>query len=353
MPIRVLVVDDSLVMRSALSKFVRGDPALSLVGTARDGQEGLEMAAKEKPDVMTLDVEMPVLDGLSALRRLKSEPGPMPRVLMCSTLTVKGSQHALEALKLGAADFIAKNIASDAMETFGREYVAKIKGIAPRRGVVLRPPFGSPSVIASSKRDIVLIGSSTGGPPVLEEILASLPAHMPVPIVVAQHMPELFTKMLAERLTACCKIKVVHAEPGMPLVPGVAYICPGGQHIRIVKWTSGRYAAEVSERPKEALYKPSVDELFESAALTVGAKCAAVVLTGMGEDGKIGATALKKAGGVIVSQSARTCAVYGMPRAVNDADLTAASLDPKQIAQAIAALARSAPALVGTTGGTT
>lgn len=352
MPIRVLVVDDSLVMRSALSKFVQSDAALALIGTAKNGQEALDLIAKEKPDVVTLDVEMPVLDGLSTLKRLKAGNPPTPAVLMCSTLTVKGSKESLEALKLGAADFIAKNTASDAMEAFGREYLAKVKGIAPRPGVAPRPPFGTPACLASSRRDVVLIGSSTGGPPILEEVLAALPAGFPVPIVVAQHMPALFTKMLAERLSANCAVRVVHAEPGMPLAPGMAYIGPGGQHVRVARWSSGRYALEVSDRPREALYKPSVDELFASGAAAAGARCAAVVLTGMGEDGLRGGRAIKEAGGAIVTQSARTCAVYGMPRAVNDAGITSASLDPKQIGQAIAALGRPSPALAETTGGT-
>lgn len=342
-PIRVLVVDDSALMRKVISQMITSDPALRVVDTARHGADGLEKAKLLRPDVVTLDIEMPVMDGLTALRKIRAEcPAPQPAVLMCSSLTSQGSHEALAALRAGAADVIAKD--PDVVSGpagMREELIAKIKAIAGTRPrCSARRPIvhgRGPAPLTAATR-IVVIGSSTGGPPVLEQILTRLPADLPVPIVVAQHMPPLFTRSLSDRLDNLCAVTVLHGEDRQPLPPGTVTIIPGGQHGR-VKSVGGVLKLEVSGEPAAALYKPSVNELFRSAAEVAGDRAAAVMLTGMGDDGAVGSEALHRAGAPLVAQSAETCVVYGMPRAVVDRGLATATATPEAIASWIASLA--------------
>lgn len=335
---KILVVDDSAFMRNAISKMIALDPSLQVVGTAGNGQIALDKIAELKPDVVTLDIEMPVMDGLTALRKIQALPEPRPAVLMCSSLTKQGSHEALTALSLGAADVIAKDASqfSLTINNIREGLVAKIKAIgAHRRHTAAAPPTPAPRAkpprLRAADFDVLLIGSSTGGPPVLEKILTSLPADFPLPIVIAQHMPALFTRTLAERLDSLSHITITQAAPGTPLQPGHAYVGEGGKHVRLVRSATGRLGLEVSERPTEALYKPAVNELFASAARACGQRALALVLTGMGDDGKIGAQDLKAKNATIIAQNMESCVVYGMPKAVNDAGLTLASLNPAQI----------------------
>lgn len=342
---KVLVVDDSAFMRSAISKMIAEDTSLEVVGTAGNGQLALEKIASLKPDVVTLDIEMPVMDGLTALKKIQALPEPRPAVLMCSSLTKQGSHEALAALAAGAADFIAKDASQFSLNitSIKDDLIAKIKAIGSsrRRLAGPRPVAVAPTKLpALSIRDfdVILIGSSTGGPPVLEKVLRSIPASLSVPIVIAQHMPPLFTKSLSERLAGLCQIGVHHADASGPIQPGAAYVGVGAQHVRIVKSSAGRLAIEVSNKPTEALYKPSVNELFASGARQTGARTLGIVLTGMGEDGKIGGQELKAKGGTILAQNMESCVVYGMPKAVNEAGLTMASLSPEQIAEVLRGL---------------
>lgn len=364
---RVLVVDDSAFMRKAISQALASDPSIEVVGTACNGQDGLDKAKKLAPDVVTLDIEMPVMDGMAALIRIRSEcPEPKPAVLMCSTLTSAGSHEALKALRLGAADVIAKDpqALGTGAEAARGELLAKVKAVGEpvaRRRATMGVPSAAPAFIRAARPvpprpdgapavqaprsidlegksfDLVVIGSSTGGPPVLETILTALPADFPCPVIVAQHMPFMFTKSMSERLDEVCAVTTVHAEDGMVLRAGCVYLIPGGKHGR-VKRAGARLTIEVGEEPKSALYRPSANELFASAAGACGPRCLGVMLTGMGDDGVVGARLLHAAGGPIVAQDAESCVVYGMPRAVVDSGLAAAAMPPAGIAQALARL---------------
>jgi two-component system chemotaxis response regulator CheB len=345
-------------MRTALTRLLSSDPQIQVLGTARDGQDGLDKVHQLRPDVVTLDIEMPVLDGISVLKKLPghcaSVKMPTPAVLMCSSLTKEGSHEALLAMRLGAADVIAKagsqfSLHMDAMRD---ELVAKVKAIgqthASRHFAAAPAPApikaGTITRFRPRQFDLVCIGSSTGGPPVLETILTGLPADLPCPIVISQHMPPIFTKSLAERLDHESALTVAHGEPGMRLIPGTAYIAPGGLHTRVQRSGTG-LVLEISEEPRAAIYRPSVNELFASAAAVLGSKACGVVCTGMGDDGMIGAKAIKARGGTMVTQAGSTCVVYGMPKAVDTAGASDTSLAPDQIAKLIATLSPSVGAL--------
>ena len=348
----ILIVDDSAFMRKALSQMIESDPQLHVIGTARNGEEGLAKAKELRPDVITLDIEMPVMDGLTALARIRREiPEPRPHVIVCSSLTSDGSHEALKALRLGATEVIAKpgSQFSISIDDIRHDLLLKIKALG---GAPCSPP-GSRSgprdqrlaSLELRQTDIVLIGSSTGGPPVLETIVRNLSPTFPVPVVIAQHMPPLFTKSLAQRLDQVCGIEVVEAESGMKLAPCTVYICPGGVVTRLRRMGTGRTVFDVVPAPDGVLYKPNVDLLFESAADSLRGRAAAVVLTGMGEDGKTGAAALKREGAKIISQDRESCVIYGMPRAVEGAGLSDAVLGPKAIADLLMTLeARGAAA---------
>lgn len=354
---RVLIIDDSAFIRKALSQFLSHDPAFEIVGIARNGQDGLEKAKALRPDVITLDVEMPVMDGMETLARIMSECRVCPpAVLMCSTKTVAGCQVTLEAMKLGAADFITKDIEATVLgaDAFQQELIGKLKAIGER---VVRRREGTPRAphavgvgvsvpatvnLAGKVFELLVIGSSTGGPPVLETILMSLPADFPMPVVVAQHMPLIFTQSMAERFGARCKLRVVHASEGDVVRRGQVAIAPGGKHARLhaVRSThGGGFRVEVSDQPLSALYKPSVNELFRSAAAATRAKTLGVVLTGMGDDGMLGAVDIHRAGGTVLAQDANSCVVYGMPKAVVQAGAASAALSPLAIVQALRTVA--------------
>lgn len=353
---RVLVVDDSAFMRKAITLLLTSDATIEVVDTARNGEEAVEKVQKLRPDVVTLDIEMPVMDGLSALSKIRLLSEPRPAVIMCSTLTVAGSKEAMKALRLGAADVIGKD--PDAIgagsESVRRDLIARVKAVAPaaRKAALKTCPIANPSPLSKSpareytlanpqQLEVIVIGSSTGGPPILEQILMAIPADLHVPIVVAQHMPAMFTKSMAERLGEVCKIQVLHAENDGLLQPGTAYITVGGKHSRVHKMAGGKYRVEVSPKPEEALYKPCVNELFASCAAAGKDRALGVMLTGMGDDGSIGAKALHAAGSPILAQLGETCAVYGMPKAVVDAGVATASLTPDQIARCISATCMS------------
>jgi len=348
---RVLVCDDSAVMRKAISQIVASDPSLELVDTARNGREAVEKAASLKPDLITLDIEMPELDGLTALSRIMAQCPT--RVLMVSSLTTEGSRAAITALRLGAMDVVAKDQSQItlAVESLKEQILTKIRALRearPPRATVAHPPAVEPAgpKYAPGAFDAVLIGSSTGGPPALERVLSQIPADVSCPIVVAQHMPELFTKSMAERLDQQSAITVVHGEHGMQLVKGTAYVIPGGKHGRVRRAGPGRLELEISGEPREALYKPSVNELFASGARTLKNRGLAVILTGMGDDGFRGGQEFAAGGGKILAQSAETCVVYGMPKGLTAHGLVEASLSPTQIGRCLATLggaARPAP----------
>lgn len=318
--VRILVVDDSVVIRRMLTKFIESEGTMKVVDTARDGQQALEKIQAEAPDAITLDVEMPVMDGLGVLARLRTiRPELRPAVLMCSTLTAAGSAHALEAMRLGAADVIAKDITDE--ESLRREVITKLRAICEARKVQFPARPASTSALPKREYQLVVVGSSTGGPPVVERLISALPRTLTTPVVVAQHMPTLFTKGLSERLAQISAIPVHHADHETTLERGHAYVIQGGKHGRVHRSPTGRLRLEISDEPTTALYKPCVNELFASAAKATGEFTIGVVLTGMGDDGLIGGRELAASRGVILAQEGSTCVVYGMPRAVVDAGI--------------------------------
>ncbi len=348
---RVLVVDDSTFMRNAIASLLEQDPEIKVVGTARDGLEALQKAEELDADVMTLDVEMPRLGGLETLQRLM-KTSPMP-VLMISSLTESGAESTLKAMEYGALDFIPKNMSND-RDSFGLELRRKVTALARRKAIIrlkyrrinniaipttplTRAPAQPTDYVQTpchGPRDLVVVGVSTGGPPVVQKILSALPADLPACILVAQHMPAAFTGPFAKRLDSVCSIGVTEAVDGDRLKNGHAYVCPGGRHIS-VRMRGPLPEVAVTDEPRDALYKPTVNLLMESAGKNMGRRTLGVMLTGMGSDGCEGAKILKEKGGCLIAQNEASCVVYGMPKAVIDAKLANQILDADDIAQAI------------------
>jgi two-component system chemotaxis response regulator CheB len=359
--IRVVVVDDSAFMRKALSMMLESDPMVKVVGTASNGEDGLETIRRLKPDLVTMDVEMPRMDGLTALRHIM-ESDPVP-VMMVSSITTDGAQATLEALELGAVDFIPKQMSYVSLDIvkIKEDLLAKIKNIVARKHILMarareksrfnkaasggialpKPATNYTRVSAMPRRknhkiDLIAIGSSTGGPPALHTVIGQLPANLPVGVVIAQHMPPMFTKTLAERLNGLSPLTVREAVDGEAIEPGTVLISPGGKHL-LVRRYGGRARVSVSSEPANTLYKPCVDVLFDSVAEACGATTLAVVLTGMGNNGVHGARHIKDKGGVVIAQNEATCVVYGMPRAIVDAHLANDVLPIESIASEITA----------------
>lgn len=347
MMVKVLIVDDSAFMRNALANMLSSDPEIQIVGKARDGLEAIDLVEKLKPDILTMDVEMPRMDGISALKHIM-EKNPVP-VIMVSSLTTEGAKVTLDALDLGAADFIPKNLSDLSVNIVKiREILLdKIKQIA-RKGIVKRRirPVTAPKAVEIPKSmpamltrttgerrvNLVSIGTSTGGPKALQEIISKLPKDFPTPIVIAQHMPPNFTGPFAERLNQLSQITVKEAEEGEPLKNGVAYIAPGRGHMRVRRLRGIETVITISENKEEFIYRPSVDALMFSVAEFFPGRALGVILTGMGNDGVKGLSELKKTGGRIFAQNEDTCVVYGMPKAVVDAGIADKVLYLEEIA---------------------
>jgi two-component system chemotaxis response regulator CheB len=343
--IKVVTVDDSAFMRKAIQTMLEKDPGIKVVATARNGQEGLEKVREHQPDVVTLDIEMPVMDGLTALRHIMME---MPRpVLMVSSLTTEGGEATLKAMELGAVDFIPKQLSKVSLDIIKieKDLQQKVRTVARRR---FRAPTARPAAKPEAPaaraekpkdrgrqvRDIVAIGVSTGGPPAVQKVLALLPEKFPASVLIAQHMPGAFTGPFAKRLDKVSNLTVIEAVNGQKVQPGYAYIAPGGKHLAIEQKVS-HIELVVTDNPAGALYKPSADVLISSVAKGVGKRGLGVILTGMGSDGKDGIQQLKSKGGRVLAQSDSTCVVYGMPKAVVDAGLADSVIDIEDMAQAI------------------
>ncbi len=346
--VKVLIVDDSAFMRNALTSMLASDPEISIVGTARDGLEAIEKIASLRPDVVTMDVEMPRMDGITALKHIM-EKAPVP-VIMVSSLTNEGAKVTLDALDLGAVDFIPKNLSELSVNIVKIKEVLldKIKQIAGRGPIrrIVRPidkaaietkirelRLAVPQrATGERKTSVVAIGTSTGGPRALQEIITVLPKDFPVPIVIAQHMPPNFTGPFAERLNQLSKIEVKEAQEGDQLKPGLALLAPGRGHMKVVKKRTLESVVTISENREEFTYRPSVDALILSIAECYPGRALGVILTGMGNDGLKGLTELKRTGGRVFAQNEQTCVVYGMPKAVVDAGLADKVLSLEEMA---------------------
>jgi len=327
---RVLVIDDSAFARTLLSRVLRDSHQIDVVGTARDGNDAIEKIAALDPDVVTLDLTMPELDGLGVLRKLAGRA--RPRVIVVSISGVD-SELGAEALALGAVDLVTKPtaVASERLAEIADDLVAKIAAITERAPATVA---AAPAARRGTRPELVMIGTSTGGPQALTNIVSALPADLRVPITMVLHIPAEYTAALAERLDRVSPLHVVEASDGLVLEPGLVVLAQGGSHLRVVS-RSGRLVASLDRSPPRA-FVPAVDELFLSGANVVGAGALGVVLTGMGDDGLIGARAIAAARGSLITEAASTCVVYGMPRSVYEAGLGAESIPLHRIAEEIA-----------------
>jgi two-component system chemotaxis response regulator CheB len=317
--IRVLIADDSAVMRTALSRMIESSPTVRVCGTARNGLETVEKIKLLKPDVVTLDIRMPVLDGIEALKRIMGEC-PCP-VIMVSSLTKEGAEVTIEALSAGAFDYLSKEDlqGNSDMLLLQRSLLEKIEAAA--QSVLVSPTRSRASVALRERSQVVpriaIIGTSTGGPKALQAIIPKLPADLPIPVLVVQHMPSGFTAPLAKRLNGLSKVKVCEASQGEPLKSGTVYIAPAGQQNTL--YSSGSQVCIcLSDTPNDTSHKPSVDVTMSSVAGVFGRYVLGIILTGMGTDGARGMRAIQDAGGITVGQDEATCAVYGMPRTCAD-----------------------------------
>lgn len=334
--IRVLVVDDSVVIRRMVSDVLSGEPDIEVAGAAADGRIALQKIEQVNPDILTLDVEMPVMDGLETLKQLRKTHRRLP-VIMFSTLTERGASATMDALALGASDYVTKpaNVgsAAAALEKIRAELIPKIRAHVPRAtpseahllsvavGQRMQLPF--PLAVprpATSRVDVVAIGTSTGGPNALGDLIPLLPPNFPVPVVIVQHMPPIFTKFLADRLSSKSQIPVLEAASHQELLPGRAYIAPGDFHM-VVEHDKDGVRIRTQQEPPENSCRPSVDVLFRSVADVYQSEALAVIMTGMGQDGLRGCGRIREEGGQILAQDEATSVVWGMPGYVVNASL--------------------------------
>jgi len=335
--IRALVVDDSAFARKVVREGLSRSGQIEVVGIARDGLEALEQIAELKPDVVTLDLVMPNLDGLGVLRALP--PGPdTPRIVLV-TISDSHSDLVVEALRLGAVDLVHKPtaLATDRLYDVSDELVAKVLAAASAHPRLAREaPARLPAVRGQRGVRLIVIGTSTGGPQALTRLLTALPADLPAAVAVALHIPAGYTEALSERLNREAALTIVEASPNAVLAPGMAAIARGGLHLRVDE-AGGELRMRVSPEPQGAPFCPSVDVLFQSAAQQLGSGVLAVVMTGMGNDGLAGARAIRAAGGQVLTEAEASCVVYGMPRAVKEAGLSDGEAELDGLAAAILA----------------
>lgn len=354
-PTRILIVDDSAVIRSLLRSVISSDPGLVVAGTAADGASALASLRLDQPHLVLLDVEMPVMDGLVTLREIRNRGYKMP-VIMCSSLTQSGAKVTIEALAGGASDYVAKPVGhssrEQALAALAQELLPKIHALAGRG--LLQPPAVPPAraVIAvpqalpvpqpiNAAPSVVAIGVSTGGPAALDVLLPAIPPGFPLPILIVQHMPEVFTRLLAERLNQKCALHVSEASEGAPVQSGTVLIARGGWHMEVT--SAGRSSApptiRINQDPPENHCRPAVDVLLRSAVRVYGSGVLAVILTGMGSDGLAGCRMIRGQGGSVIAQDQLTSTVWGMPGAVVQAGLAHRVLPLASIAAEIARIA--------------
>lgn len=336
--IKVVIVDDSAFMRTAIERMLREDPQISIVGSASNGVEAIDKVMKTSPDVVTMDVEMPVMDGLQALKEIM-RICPTP-VLMVSSLTNAGAKVTLDALDLGAVDYIPKpgstlsaNILSLKKELLNKVHAAAKSRPTPTKLVLssIKRPVATPaSKIEKYIKRAVFIGASTGGPPAVQRIISQLDPTLKAPVVLAQHMPQAFTSAFASRMNALCHIRVKEATDGELLQNSIVYICPGDHQTTVKRLPDGTCAFEIVEgSPRGESFAPCINNLFCSGAEVFANNSIGVILTGMGQDGVNGLKRIKEAGGITIAQNQATCVVFGMPKAAIEqkAALYIASVD--------------------------
>lgn len=367
---RVVVADDSVVFRRLMSEVLASLPEVEVVGQAANGRQALQRVRELTPDLLTLDMEMPELNGLEVLDALQKS-GESVAVLVVSAFTSQGGKLTIQALQKGAFDFITKPDSpsfEESSEALRAELTPRIRAqslrfkvrnilrhsppVAPARPLAQPAPAPSSARIASlneistrmtrlvgaTKPEMVLIGVSTGGPNALAGLLPALPGNLGVPVLIVQHMPPLFTQSLAENLAGKCALRVCEATHGMSLEPNMIYIAPGGRHMRLTPGDGGRKIIQITDDPPENNCRPAVDYLFRSVANQFAGRAMAVILTGMGNDGTLGLRLLKRHGCFVIAQDELSCVVYGMPKAAVDAGIVDAVLPLEAIAGRIVAV---------------
>ena len=356
--IRVLIVDDSVVIRRLLTDELSKDPDIEVVGSAATGKIALSKVVQTPPDVVTMDIEMPEMDGLTAVTEIRKTHPNLP-IIMFSTLSQRAAKETLEALSRGANDYVTKpaNVGSAAlaMQRVREELIPKIKTLARPKAAILQKttsPLPQSTASAGSRFgrpknpfqvEIVAIGVSTGGPNALAEVMPYIPKDCPVPIVIVQHMPPVFTKCLAERLMAKAQIPIHEGQPGDVVVPGQAWIAPGDFHM-LVERQGTKVVLATNQDPPENSCRPAVDVMFRSVAKVYGNAVLAVVLTGMGQDGMRGAEVIREAGGQVLVQDEASSVVWGMPGAVAQAGLAHSIIPLSQVSSEIMRKVRASQA---------
>ena len=322
-PIRVLVVDDSAFVRKVVTQMLARSPGIEVVGTARDGEDALECTERLRPDVITLDLVMPRMNGVDFLRAQNARR-PVPTVI-CSIAHESGAL-ALEAFEAGAVEFVQKPtaLATDRVYEIADELIGKVEAAAVRHAG------------GGTRADVVVLGISTGGPQALRHLIPRLPADFPVPVAMVLHMPLGYTAVYAQRLNDISPLQVIEAGHGDVLRPGVVWLAPAGRHLTFVRGPEAMVCAHLDLRPTDTPHRPAVDVLFRSAAAIFGPRVLGVVMTGMGSDGLLGAAHVKAQGGRIATEAESSCVVYGMPRAVAEAALSDRSATLEEMADVIA-----------------
>lgn len=335
--IRTLVVDDSAFVRKVVREMLSRSPFIEVVGVARDGEEALELVEELRPDVVTCDLQMPRIDGVHFVREQMSRR-PVPILIL--TASAVDAETTLEAIEAGAVDFVQKPTALANEELLGIRdgLVEKIKQAAR---ATIRPQLGAPPATNGSVRvqarnvDIVVIGISTGGPQALRFLIPQFPKDFPVPIVLVLHMPLGYTQPYAQKLAEISQLQVREARENDPFLPGTVFIAPAGRHLLVRRAGNGHARAQLSLQPIEIAHRPAADILFQSAAEVYGKRVLAVVMTGMGNDGRQGAAWIKAQGGTVLTEAEESCVIYGMPRSVVEAGLSDGAIPLNQMAHAI------------------
>ncbi len=343
MPASVLVVDDSAIYRNVIGRTITQTPGLTLADQVASGQAALEAIPRLQPDLMTLDLEMPILDGLGVLRALDALPRTIrrPRVVLFSAHGSQGAVATLEALRLGAADFILKPTAADGMAAITDRLIPRLLALmSPSTGNLSVAPAAVAAPAApripdlATQRRVLTIAASTGGPQALEQALKLFPASFPIPIVIAQHMPPMFTAVMAQHLAKQCRIRVVEGVDGAYLEPGTAYIAPGDWHMAVAL-QQNRPCIALNQGERIFGLRPAADALFPSIAEVFGRQTLAAIFTGMGVDGSAGARLLRAKGAAVLTQEQGSCVVYSMPQAVDKLGLSDAHFTPAGFYQAV------------------
>ena len=337
---KVLVVDDSAYVRKVVTQIISRSPFLEVVGTARDGKDALEKVEEYKPDVITCDLIMPEMDGVEFVRE-QMKRKRIPIIIM--SIASETAEMALMALEVGAIDFVQKPtaLATEKLLEVADELIAKVKTAAEipvSRPTAISSPDSLPEDFTEPQKgavDLVVLGISTGGPQALRYMIPQLPADFRVPMAIVMHMPVGYTEMYAQKLNQLCKLEFQEAKEGDLLESGKVLLAPAGRHLTFRRNDEGQVVAHLDARPFETVHRPSIDVLFQSAAETYGSRVLGVVMTGMGTDGKEGASWIKAQGGIVFTESEETCVVYGMPRAVVEVGLSDKRVPLEQMSHAI------------------